>query len=368
MATDKWYFRKNDPYHKLGHVYNRNGKAYTRVRKGSLRESTGMPFANQFKDQCLELLRDRIDQSLKSDKLEINTLFELIEYYVENIVKQHRRYEYLKAFKRLIVKDCTLDDIDGIRKMIIENINNSKYSLSTIHLSVILINSMFVFALNEGFIRRNPILKSIIPEKPKATKKIFTDEELDLIESNIKLKSSSGKYFAYKLRLLYAIKLCRNTGMRIQEIVNLSWSDISDIAIKIHGKGNRIRYYPIGPFPELVALVEEMKDILRPEFGIGKVFGEKYMMHAQIINFFTKELRMHNLYEPGKAFHAIRRLHEQKLIYDNRLDPYLTAQLLGHSVMIQYKHYVEELGVEKLNELLKEREKNPSNVLTLKLY
>jgi integrase len=123
----------------------------------------------------------------------------------------------------------------------------------------------------------------------------------------------------------------------------LRWSDINEQYINITGKNNRPRVFPLEPFPELRALIAEM-----PKTH-DKVFADN-------VRYFQKKLHecLHklNLYQAGKNFHSFRKTLENDLIHNQDFDMPVVAELLGHSVDVQKRHYLEELQGAQLNEKL----------------
>ena len=106
-----------------------------------------------------------------------------------------------------------------------------------------------------------------IPMKkvPMSTIDYFNKEELELLFSQIDVTTKDGFRDLVILTLLY------DTGARSQEMANMriSWLDLNNRTIKIHGKGNKERVLPL--WECMVQVVKRYIDKYRrtPKDGLG---------------------------------------------------------------------------------------------------
>lgn len=317
------------------HFYvNYKGKRY--------RKSSGIVWDKRNKQVAFDELEEYLNEVIENKKAIDKSLFDLwCEYKLvkyPNLVKESKR-KYESAFLHFIKDNYLLSDIEGIRKHILNNIYNSKLSKTTINKLLSLIKGMFNYAFEEGYIARNPITKKMIPkDKPKRILPytLYEVQRMLLLSSSHEDKS-----------LHYLIRLISLTGMRISEAIYLKPSDIQlDYAISIIGKGGKFRQIPLIPFPELNNFTKELIEFSKQ--NQGRIFHWKDPRYAQKL--FKRFVIKNNIRPLG--FHAIRKYFENHLINNSKIPINTVAQILGHTVAIQQKHYIEILGVEKMTEII----------------
>lgn len=308
-----------------------------------------MAFKQANKPRLMALLEREIYDYLtppvtqrKADNHTIDSLF--IEYTAirNNQFPDHlRRLRY--AFRHFLTADLSINNIDEIRDHINNNIAATTLSINNSRKILQALQRFFRFAVDEGYIERNPIINTMIPSAVKPDKKIFSPEEVEQII----------EYFADKKpELALLIKFISITGARISETINLRWEDINDTRILIHGKGNKDRIFPIKPFPELKQVLND----LRLFDNDGKVFQWDAVTNLQIHlrNACTKL----GFREEKKSFHSIRKMRENQLIIEYGLDMNITAELMGHTRRVQEEHYLDVMKEETLTQKIIEQINN----------
>lgn len=98
----------------------------------------------------------------------------------------------------------------------INQLDKSGMASGTIQLNRLLLSNILEFAVQEDLIVKNPCHKMQIPKKPKKVKKVLTKDEEIIFMNEAKLSSS---YYP-----MYYTALA--TGMRVNEILGLTWDDI----------------------------------------------------------------------------------------------------------------------------------------------
>jgi site-specific recombinase XerD len=81
---------------------------------------------------------------------------------------------------------------------------------------------------------------------PTVQKKFFTtisETELFLLKQ---VKFEKKDFFHHRNNLI--LDFLFYTGLRVSELVNLKHQDYQDRSLRIHGKGNKVRYLPLPPF------------------------------------------------------------------------------------------------------------------------
>ena len=119
----------------------------------------------------------------------------------------------------------------------------------------VILNLIFVYALEYGIIKENPVpfvknavyLKGCERTKAKAENKILSKEEIDLVTKTVRSRMTQNRYHGYFI-LGYAILLSVETGMRVGELCALKWDDVKEDGIHIHAqqlmyKENGRNYY-----------------------------------------------------------------------------------------------------------------------------
>lgn len=111
--------------------------------------------------------------------------------------------------------------LKDIKPALIQSLVNQLYksgmASGTIQLIRVILSNMFTFAIQEDLIIKNPCYNLQIPKKPKKVKRALTQEEQNKFMNEAKLRSSYYPIFFTAL----------TTGMRVGEILGLSWSDIN---------------------------------------------------------------------------------------------------------------------------------------------
>jgi integrase len=288
-------------------------------------------------------LQDEIDASLgirRVDKV-ISTKELFLEFIKvkRNISKssQKRYSAYFASFERFMGPNfpSTATNIKTIQRYHIEEfieylLKKEKKALSTINHTVEFLNSLFIYALDEDYILKNPIRKvekfSIDEEKETD---YYTKEELKKIWDNI------DPYWVNFLKLLYL------TGIRKGELINLTWDRVNletepkfitiisseDFRTKT-GKKRRVNLHP------------RAVEILEGQKGINK----KYVFVS----------RGGNKIHPDKPYHALKTAlkkigiegHVHKLrssfashLVSDGVDLYQIQRFLGHSKPTQSAQY-----------------------------
>jgi integrase len=219
-----------------------NGSEYFRVTASIGRDSNGKLIRKQFygaskkeaeakRDEYLNGIKNGLNfdyKTLTFGPLIHSWLFEKIRVSIEIKPSTFQRYEgiyrnYIKSSKLYGLKISDIKPIQ-IQRYYNELYENGKGSNPIKTLNK-LIKTFFNYAVDEGYILKNPCLgkKIIIPGKTDTTDidsediKIYTDEEINLLKNTLKSH-----------RLKACILLALGTGLRLGELLALEWTDISD--------------------------------------------------------------------------------------------------------------------------------------------
>lgn len=254
-----------------------------------------------------------------------------------------------------IFKDRT---IKSITNMEIQSYINSINSLSESRLNTIrnIMYSIFDAAIYDGYITLNPAKRIRIEAVKPKEKYILTQDDRAVIESVCRTHEDG-----LLLALLYY------TGMRDGELMALQWGDIDMNERTIHIHASLRHYYGehIGSTKtpssvRKIPISQPLYDIIAAQ---QKELPNTYVIHKRTDTRFVSatefRIRWSRLMEAcrlGQAESVNRHIHWRPLfsphtlrhnfttmLYENGIDPYTTAKLLGHSsiqtTMDIYTHF-----------------------------
>jgi len=347
----KW----NHPLYTFACCYQRYNKVYTKINfKGTqYRRSTPYKWDKSNKKVALDILESRINDLIKPEKkkirkVEIDTVYKLIKLFFEIHVTKlsiTAKRKFNHTCQHFIKKDFMLDDVEGLFRHIAKNCKDTNLHVNTTHKLLSNLRQMFSFAVDRGYIIRNPVTKELIPKIILTEIMVFTDEEMKEI-LNHQIKKDRPEF--YQL-----IRFIMITGVRIQEALKIHWFDISDDCIEIRGKGRRNRQFPRILFPELREILSKLR--IHKERNRGKLFY--WSSYAKLEKWLRDTCKDLGIYKKGKNFHSIRKYCENYLINNDDFTPYEVAEIMGHSIRVQEAHYKEVLGARRLTEKIINRRK-----------
>jgi len=220
--------------------YSINGKNYFRVSASFGRDSNGKLIRKYFYGKSekeakkkLEEYKESLKRGLVVDKnLYLSPIMEQWLYeIVRNKIKASTFDRYEDIFRNYFkASSLSYKLIKDIKSIDIQKYYNDLYKSGKSYSRIKSINKILNYFLNycfaEGYILRNPCLNITIPGKNNFTSKeveVFSRDELrTIIQSNDKAL----------IRLIAIVSF--STGMRIGEVLGLSWNDIDYKENQIH--------------------------------------------------------------------------------------------------------------------------------------
>lgn len=134
---------------------------------------------------------------------------------------------------------------------------------------ITVINSFYLFLIDEGVIVENPCLNIISPKIPKKLPNYLSEDEIDNL-LDVRLVTPYDYRNKAMLELLYA------TGVRITELINLKVSDVDlfNCFIRVFGKGKKERIVPISDLAVkyLTIYIEEYRNMILKEHDSEYLF------------------------------------------------------------------------------------------------
>lgn len=249
-TEDRWL---HPTYRKAYCFRYQNGMCYTVVN--SKRQATGFEFIPKNKKVCMKILEQRINEYLNRSTLitQVKTIKDLIlQFHRDVVIKLNpcTQRSYKSLYKQFLNFNIPLSDIQGIRNHILEIKNSLQLSNNTIWKRMQRVRKIFEYAVELEWMEKNPIPKAMVPEyKPKS---IVTSSD-----DNIKMLI---EYFVTRNPpMSLMIEFAYITALRIQEILNIQWSDYNESILTVRGKGSRNRIIPLRSFPRALEILNELK-------------------------------------------------------------------------------------------------------------
>ena len=263
-------------------------------------------------------------------------------------------YDIIKFSSFLLKKNKSISPLKVTEDLVKEFIYSISINISSSSQSRIVsgLKSFFDYLIFEKYIINNPL--SLI-ESPKISKKLpetLTIEEINLLISNIDLKSNEGE------RNIAIIETLYGCGLRVSELISLKISDLffKEGFIKVTGKGNKQRLIPISKLNEKLItnylnnsrqnlkIIEKFKDMLFLNRR-GKTLSRA--MIFTIIRNLAKVSNIKKIISP----HTFRHSFATHLL-ENGADLRTIQQLLGHQSITTteiYMHIDNEMLIKAIN-------------------
>lgn len=332
-----------------------NGKKYYKVTRTIGKKPDGTPVkkvfygsgineANQKAEDYMNKLKNGLENSLLN--ITVGELMKKWLFSTKRVAVKPATFVTYESNYRLYINpsDFSTQAISTIKKIHIQDFYNELFKTkSTEKIKAIhkLLHSFFEYAVDDGYIAKNPCHKVIIPRNnlEKTEKKIipvFTAFELKQIK-----KAFRGN--RYELLVNTAI----NTGMREGELCALRWKNVNlekgyihvDESIKTvavfdeDGK-KEIKTLLLDPKTENsirdIYLPDELLNCLKQAPHVSEyVFSDNNepVSHKSLYNQWTRVLKKNNI--QYKKFHALRHTYASILL-SNGADLKSVQDLMGH--------------------------------------
>ncbi len=234
----------------------------------------------------------------------------------------------------LLYNEFKIDDISEINHHIIRgwiiNLMESGLSARTVNRKISSLKTLFRFLLSRQKMETNPMSKIISPKQGKRLLRVVSQDDLNLL--------LDGELFPddeWSRTEKMIIETFYNTGMRLNELINLKVEDI-DIEsghVKVLGKRNKERYIPISEsFKQSLISYKKQQTTTRPMLSQSWFFVNKKQnkLYPKLVyNMVKKHLSLVSEIEK-KSPHILRHSFATHML-NRGADLNSIKELLGHS-------------------------------------
>lgn len=348
-----------------------NGSKYFRVTRTVGHKADGTPIRKTFYGSGINEANDKADEYMNklkngySNDFDKVTVVELMDKWLFSIKLVQVSPSTFMAYEgnyRLYISTSTLATLKvcDVKKIHIQEYYNNLFAngkttekIKQIHK---LLHNFFEYAVDEGYLVKNPAHKTTIPknnlEKTKVKEiQIFSPDELE----QIKKAFSQNKYETLIYTAIY-------TGMREGEILALKWDNVNldEGYIYVDESIKRVTVFNSDKTKSTQYITKDPKTkksrryISLPQILINKlktqprtseyVFmnGDIPVNHKSLYSQWTKVLKNNKI--PYKKFHALRHTYASTLLA-NGADLKSVQDLMGHydlSITQVYLHSLPE--------------------------
>jgi len=169
---------------------------------------------------------------------------------VERFASEHTVTAYAKDLMELSIfidKEQYPDNINSVDLNLLRSFVAGYYdkglAKSSIERKVSTLKSFFKFLYKKSIVEIDPSKLIKFPKKERYLPQVFNIDDLFTLLDKPDQSNAVGMRDAIILEFMYA------TGVRVSELVNLSFNDIdlSSLRIRVMGKGNKERIIPLAP-------------------------------------------------------------------------------------------------------------------------
>lgn len=259
----------------------------------------------------------------------------------------------LRDFFDYCTQKMSLDHLGAISHFHIRSwladLATKKLEHTSINRKISCLKSYFKYLKSKALIANNPMKKIVSPKNKKSLPKFITVEDLDKVLNNID-ETNEG---VYQTELgNFAVRLLYETGMRSNELLQLTVQDINFArqTIKVIGKGSKQRIIPIS-----FELINEIKRFLEIRSKLEIINSDRLILtlkgnepYAKMLyNLINKELK-DKVRSDKKSPHVLRHSFATHLA-DNGAEIKAIQDLLGHSSLSATQIYTHN-SIQKLQE------------------
>ena len=308
-----------------------------------------------------------IEEQKKGDeKMKLKELLELwLERYMKHTIKIRTYNRYKSICELHLIKDLGEYELEELKPNVLQDFLLKKidgnYSTNTIKGIVSVLKQALRLAITLEFVDKEYCSNLKMPSSEEKEISVFTKKEQQVIESFC---------LNHKKRNYIGIVICLYTGIRLGELLALTWNDIdfnsnlltinkTSYSAKVDGKTQIIVDKPktkksnrVIPIPnQLVKLLRVIKKESNSKYVIttrnsGMVGNRSYQ---RTFKFILKKVNV-----PYRNFHSLRHTFATNAI-ELGMDVKTLAEILGHTnamiTLNRYSHSLLNYKIEMMNKL-----------------
>ena len=264
---------------------------------------------------------------------------DIVTRYEDNLIEiKHASNNTVASYMRDIhqyasyLLELGSDVLDATQQTISEYVHwlqGRGKSPATVSRSLASLKSLYLFAVNEDEIDQNPVHNIKLEKAEKKLPQILSGKEVELLLEQPKCSDMKGYRDKAMLELLYA------TGIRVSELINLNYDDVSLSGGFIRCAGNgKVRIIPL--YPEALQAMSDYMEDIRPKMIavpteqslFVNVSGERMSRQGfwKIIKYYQEKAHIDKDITP----HTLRHSFAAHLL-ENGADLRSIQEMLGHS-------------------------------------
>lgn len=194
------------------------------------KQSTKRTVKETFKNDLVSFVKEFLEYLNSEKNLSTNT-----------IINYGHDIDDLICFGNECGYNLLLDNQKNLGRYYLSNLISKSYQKKTIARKISSVKSFYHFLEKKEILNYNPFENLEIPKIEKRLPEFLYEDEVKIIFDNLDVKSTKGKRDLLIMELLYG------SGLRVEELCSLDINsiDLSDMVVKVHGKGRKDRLVPI---------------------------------------------------------------------------------------------------------------------------
>ncbi len=266
-------------------------------------------------------------------------------YSSNTITAYHNDLLQFQSFLKITSTALEQANHAQIRGWVIENMEDG-LTAKSVNRKIASVRAYFKFLLKREVISIDPTSRISALKTPKKLPAFIKETELQNLLNNIEFSGSEGQRDRVLLEILYG------TGIRLNELIHLKWSDVQlqEGVIKVLGKRNKERIIPIPQELINLLLLYKKENTLGSKYVIT-TDGQKQSYPMFVYRKVSKYLTLYTNSEK-KSPHALRHTFATHLL-NKGADLNAVKDLLGHTSLAATQVYTHNT-IEKLKKVFKQ--------------